>query len=155
RSERTRLELFTPAEARGYLEQVRERTLATLSSSRLDGDDPLLHDAFVYGLVLQHELQHQETMLLTLQQLGAVGYPLPDLGAVPARPLVTGEVRIDGGTVVVGTNDEPWAYDNERPAHEVELAPFWIDAAPVTNEDYAAFVDAGGYEDERLWSADG
>jgi iron(II)-dependent oxidoreductase len=155
RSERTRLELFTPAEARSYLEQVRERTLATLSSARLEGDDPLLRDAFVYGLVLQHELQHQETMLLTLQLLGPVGYPLPDLGAATTGRQPWGEVRIDGGAAVVGTDDDPWAYDNERPSHEIELAPFWIDAVPVTNGAYAAFVAAGGYEDERLWTADG
>ena len=154
RSERKLLELFTPSEARSYLEQVRERTLTTLSFTRLDGDDPLLRDAFVYGLVLQHELQHQETMLLTLQLLGAVGYPLPEIDRALARA-GSGEVRIAGGTVVIGTDDEPWAYDNERPARDIDLAPFWIDVAPVTNGAYAAFVMAGGYDDERLWTAEG
>ena len=40
----------------------------------------------------------------------------------------------------MGTDDEPWAYDNERPAHDVDVAAFWIDAAPVSNGEYVAFV---------------
>ena len=48
-----------------------------------------------------------------------------------------------GGTVVVGTSEDPWAYDNERPAHEVELAPFRIDVDPVRNRDYLEFVSRG------------
>ena len=46
----------------------------------------------------------------------------------------------------------PWAYDNERPEHEVHLAPFRIGARPVSNGEYAAFVAAGGYGDDRVWS---
>jgi iron(II)-dependent oxidoreductase len=62
---------------------------------------------------------------------------------------------VEGGTFVLGTSTEPWAYDNERPAHEVDLPPFWIDTAPVSNARYAEFVDDGGYDDERLWHPDG
>jgi iron(II)-dependent oxidoreductase len=54
----------------------------------------------------------------------------------------------------MGSTD-PWAYDNERPAHEVDLPSFQIDRAPVTNAEYAAFVAAGGYGDRELWSSEG
>jgi iron(II)-dependent oxidoreductase len=64
-------------------------------------------------------------------------------------------VRFPGGTVDVGTDDRSQSYDNERPAHQVELAPFWIDAAPVTNGEFRAFVEDGGYTRPELWQEEG
>ena len=58
---------------------------------------------------------------------------------------------VDRGRFVMGTDGEPWAYDNERPAHEVHVPAFWIDAAPVTNGEYVEFIAAGGYDDARWW----
>jgi iron(II)-dependent oxidoreductase len=55
----------------------------------------------------------------------------------------------------MGTDDEAWAYDNERPAHIVDLPAFRIDAAPVTNAGYAEFVAAGGYDEPRWWTDEG
>ena len=52
----------------------------------------------------------------------------------------------------MGTDAEPWAYDNERPAHVVDLAPFRIGTSPSPTREYAAFVESDGYADERLWS---
>ena len=49
-------------------------------------------------------------------------------------------VRFPGGRVEIGTDDRSAAYDNERPAHAVEVAPFWIDAHPVTNQDFLVFI---------------
>jgi iron(II)-dependent oxidoreductase len=63
-------------------------------------------------------------------------------------------VEIDGGPFLMGA-DDAWAYDNERPRHQVELAPFRIDRNPVTNAEYRAFVEDGGYADSRLWGAEG
>jgi iron(II)-dependent oxidoreductase len=64
-------------------------------------------------------------------------------------------VAVGGGTTTIGTDSEPWAYDNERPAHDVVLAPFRIGAAPVTNAEFAAFVESGGYADAGAWSTAG
>jgi iron(II)-dependent oxidoreductase len=66
-----------------------------------------------------------------------------------------GFVAVEGGDVTLGTDAVPWAYDNERPEHRVRLAPFRIGATPVSNGEYAAFVDAGGYDDDRVWSVAG
>jgi gamma-glutamyl hercynylcysteine S-oxide synthase len=52
----------------------------------------------------------------------------------------------------MGTDTEPWAYDNERPAHRESVAAFRIDTTAVTNRAYAQFVDAGGYDDRACWS---
>ena len=62
---------------------------------------------------------------------------------------------VPAGPFNMGTSTEPWALDNERPAHQVDVPAFWIDTFPVTNADYAAFVDAGGYDDPRWWTAGG
>jgi iron(II)-dependent oxidoreductase len=55
----------------------------------------------------------------------------------------------------MGTSDDPWAYDNERPAHLVELPAYYIDVEPVTNAEYIAFMEAGGYDEPRYWTSKG
>jgi iron(II)-dependent oxidoreductase len=153
RGERSSLPILTPPEARAYLESVRRDALRVLEDMRFDDSDPLLRDSYVYGLVLQHELQHQETMLQTLQ-LSGVPYATPahdDLKA-PPKP---DDVLVPAGPFTLGTNEQPWAYDNEQPAHVVELPAFWIERHPVTNERFAEFVEDGGYRKRGYWSDDG
>jgi iron(II)-dependent oxidoreductase len=153
RGERSRLPILSPPEARAYLESVRRQALRILESVPLDDSDPLLRGAYVYGLVLQHELQHQETMLQTLQ-LSGVAYATPphdDLRSAP-RPE---DVVVSAGPFTLGTNEHPWAYDNEQPAHVVELPAFSVERHPVTNERFAEFVEDGGYRKRRYWSDDG
>jgi gamma-glutamyl hercynylcysteine S-oxide synthase len=149
RSERAALELLTPAEAQRFAADVRRRSLELLDSVDL-GSERLLDDAFVYGMLIQHEHQHVETMLQTLQ-LRDAPYPLMEEALPPARAPARPEMLVEGGTFVMGTEDEAWAYDNERRAHEVELPAFWIDTVPVTNAAFREFVEAGGYDDRRLW----
>jgi iron(II)-dependent oxidoreductase len=67
---------------------------------------------------------------------------------------VTGDVLVPAGSFLMGSTD-PWAYDNERPQHEIELPAFRIDRSLVTNAEFADFIDAGGYDDRDLWSDDG
>lgn len=147
RNERSDLPILRPAAAWSYLEAVRERTLETLESVDLDSEDPLLRDGYVFGLVLQHERQHNETMLQTIQLAG-----VEHAGGGPGAVRHRGEVLVDAGPFEQGTSEQPWAYDNERPAHEVHVGAFTIDSAPVTNAEYRAFVEAGGYRDRRWWS---
>ena len=151
RAEREALPLLRGEEAFASVADVRERTLALLGEIELDPDDPLLADGFAYGMVIQHEQQHCETMLQTLQ---LSGLELPD--PEPARPAcAAGEAVVEEGAFVLGAEDEPWAYDNERPAHEVELETFAIDRWPVANGDYAAYVEATGAEPPQFWERDG
>jgi iron(II)-dependent oxidoreductase len=150
RDERPSLELMNPAKARAYLAEVRARVLDVLRRSELGVDDRLLRDGFVFGLVVQHEQQHVETMLQTLQ-LSGLEHP----GGGPAA-VGHGDLElVDGGPCSIGS-DEPWAYDNELPVHEVLLEPFRIATAPVTNGEYAAFLAAGGWDEPPLaWERDG
>jgi iron(II)-dependent oxidoreductase len=155
RIERAELGLMSPAEARSYLAEVRERALGVLTRVELGTDgNPLLADGFVYRMVIQHEHQHCETMLAALQ-LRDGAYPLPDWEPPSARTLERPEVLVDGGAFELGTSGDPWAYDNERPAHAAATGPFWIDTAPVTNRAFLEFVQAGGYDDRRVWTEAG
>ncbi|MBD0349171.1 MAG: ergothioneine biosynthesis protein EgtB [Thermoleophilia bacterium] len=155
RSERAALELLTPEEARRYAADVHARALALLERVDFDGD-PLLRDGFVYGMVVQHEHQHVETMLATLQ-LRDAPHPIGRERSLRWRAREHAEVLVEAGPFVMGTtaSDEPWAYDNEQRAHELELPAFWIDTVPVTNAAYLEFVEAGGYAESRHWSVDG
>jgi iron(II)-dependent oxidoreductase len=107
-------------------------------------------------MVLQHEYQHNETILQTLQlKLGApyapvVRFDLP--AAPPARASLGDMVRFPGGAVEIGTDDRSEAYDNERPRHAAEVRPFFIDVNPVTNGDFLLFIAAGGYAKPEYWS---
>ncbi len=154
RRNRPSLPLLGPAEARRYLSGVRGRVLDVLDLVDLDDPDPLRASGFVFGLVVQHEHQHDETMLATLQLSKEPG--LVRDGDLPAgRTAAPEEVFVPAGPFTMGTDTLPWAYDNERPAHQVDLPAYWIDRVPVSNRDYAAFIADGGYGDPRWWDPEG
>ncbi len=150
RSERVQLPILRPDRARTYMRDVREAVLALLPQLSLDDGGPLLERGFVVGMVAQHELQHGETMAQTLALAGLPG-PAPH---APPEVAASGDVTVPGGSFTLGGTD-PWAYDNERPAHVVDLPAFRIDRSLVTNSEYAAFVDDGGYRDHDVWSEEG
>jgi iron(II)-dependent oxidoreductase len=155
RRDRPSLDLLDRTATGRYLTDVRSRAVDRLDAVSLDVESPLLRDGFVYGMVVQHEHQHDETLLATLQLMADFAHPDVDGDGAPAPVAphaLTADVAVPGGAHVVGTDDEPWAYDNERPAHVVELEPFRIDTTAVTNREYAAFVEAGGYDDAAHWT---
>ncbi|PSL00199.1 iron(II)-dependent oxidoreductase [Murinocardiopsis flavida] len=157
RASRVELPLLSPEEAVAYNERVRSRVLDTLADARFGPGPALLADGFVYGMVIQHEHQHDETMLAT-HQLRADGPLLPEgdaAGAPPGARHPGGEVLVDAGPFTMGTSADPWTYDNERPAHTVSLPAFHIDVRAVSNAEYQEFMAAGGYDDPRWWSEDG
>lgn len=150
RAERGELPFLPPAAAGAFVDDVRSRALELLEDLEPNGD-PLLDDGFVFGLVVQHELQHIETMAQTMQ-LGGLPLAWPRLPVVSA----SGESLIPSGVFRLGAGSgERWPYDNELPAHEVELRSFRIARGLVTNADYLAFMDADGYGDRALWSEAG
>jgi iron(II)-dependent oxidoreductase len=131
------------ADAIEFMDAVRERALSVL-----DRVDP-----FIAEMLVQHEHQHNETMLQTLQ-LAEPGVYSPRR---PARDgaAASGSIEVEAGGYAIGDAGEGFAYDNERPRHEVELAAYRIDRAPVTNERYREFVEDGGYARRELWSEAG
>ena len=153
RKERAKLAILGPAEARRHIAMVRGRVFDVLDKVELDPAVPLLNDGFVYGMVAQHEHQHDETMLATLQLMASPSPYAHGGGPTPVPAAVAGsETLIPGGPFVMGTDTHPFAYDNERPAHRVDIGPYRIDTFPVTNRQYLGFIEAGGYDDPRFWS---
>ncbi|MGY5127091.1 ergothioneine biosynthesis protein EgtB [Streptomyces nigrescens] len=154
RSERPSLPLLAPDEAHGYVAEVRGRVLDILESTPLHGG-PLLDSGFAFGMIAQHEQQHDETMLITHQlRTGPAVLTAPE--PPPASDdILPAEVLVPGGPFTMGTSTEPWALDNERPAHRRLVPGFLIDTTPVSNGAYQRFIEAGGYEEPRWWAAAG
>ena len=108
---------------------------------------------------LHHEQQHQELILTDIKHvLGSNPlHPAYD-EALPHRtgPTVPLQWReYEGGEAELGADGEGFAYDNERPRHAVLLRPFALASRPVTNGEYLAFVEDGGYATSDHWLADG
>jgi gamma-glutamyl hercynylcysteine S-oxide synthase len=174
RSERPTLPLLPPAEARSYAGEVRGRVLDLLERAPLSGE-ALVDRGFAFGMIAQHEQQHDETMLITHQLRngppvlqapppgadalagpGLAGLSRPSGAEAPAGAFsLPSEVLVPGGPFTMGTSTEPWSLDNERPAHTVDVPAFFIDTTPVTNARYAEFIADGGYDNPRWWSPAG
>ncbi|MFN8583264.1 MAG: ergothioneine biosynthesis protein EgtB [Gemmatimonadaceae bacterium] len=156
---RVRGELVYPTldECWEIMNEIRRRVIEKLETLDWTGPSPLLRAGYVVHMVLQHEYQHNETMMQTLQLKKGAPYPTSDRRALPSTPLhqVGGMVRFPGGEVTIGTNDRRVAYDNERPRFRMVVRPFRIDVAPVTNGDYLRFMEDGGYARRELWSPEG
>ena len=158
RAIRGELPKLSGTEARAYLARVRAQVLAHLVRAGTFKEDPLRHAGFVWGMVAQHEHQHCETLLQALQLMESPPWQPPSQARLPAvaREVVTGrEVLIPAGPFVMGTDDEPWAYDNEKPAHVVNLPAFFIDVHPVTCGQFQDFIRDGGYRQKALWTEAG
>ncbi len=147
RKTRGELPILRDAELRAYLADVRERTLEVLGKVEIDAEaeDPLLREGFVYEMLIAHEQQHNETMLQLLiwstatvaQRRGwSRGSRHRSERRVAGRARACGEsprpemIAVDGGAYAIGASPIGFAYDNERPRHQVELAPFEIDRTP-------------------------
>lgn len=151
----TRWDLPLPSmeETCAYIEAVLERVL-----ERLACREPTASEVYFHRLAIFHEDMHDEAFTYTRQTLG---YPklsfcaFEPKAAVSAGPL-PGDIEVPGGRFLLGaTKDIPFVFDNEKWAHPVEVAPFSIARAPVTNVEYAAFVQSGGYRRQDLWCAEG
>ena len=149
------LRLPTLDESAALMAEIRSRVIDRFDRVELDDEHALLHDGYVYHMVLQHEYQHGETILQTLQLKQGAPYQPPRRRALPERTTTIESgamVLFPGGDVEIGTNDRSVAYDNERPTHLVRLAPFLIDVAPVSNGAYLEFMEADGYRRREFWS---
>ncbi len=151
RADRGELPYLRRAEALDYLAAVRERALAAVEHEGGIGDG-VLHE-----LVIRHEQQHTETMLQTME-LARLPAPADRLAApAPGAAGLTGLelVEVPAGPCTIGAGPDGFAYDNERPRHQLELPAFQIGRVPVTNASWLSFAEGGGYERREWWSDEG
>jgi gamma-glutamyl hercynylcysteine S-oxide synthase len=154
RAARGDLPLLRRAESLRYLDDVRAETLLAIRGADFPVGDPLRAGGFVAAMLAQHEAQHGETILQTIQLIDQLVYEPPRRENAPgALAAVDAErtVLVPAGPFIMGTDDRLRAYDNERPAHEVHVPAFRIDVCPVTNARYLAFIVAGGYAQREHW----
>jgi iron(II)-dependent oxidoreductase len=144
----------TPRQVRGDLEFLRGAELAEyMASVRALAVEAPVTDGELHELVIRHELQHTETMLQAMRIAGVT------------PPSFTGPHRVNGsglelvevpeGPFEIGSGDEGFAYDNERPRHTDDIARLEIGRTPVTNATWLSFAEGGGYERREWWSDEG
>lgn len=154
--DRWTLPLPSLAQTREYMQRVGDALV-----ERLQGHEPDAAETYLYLLSVLHEDMHGEAFTYMRQTLS---YPAPPLGSLRADALpaalgggpLPGDVDIPGGTFYLGaTPEQPFVFDNEKWAHSVEVAPFRMARAPVTNAEFAAFVADGSYQRRDWWSSQG
>ena len=139
-----------------YITEVLRRSVA-----RLEGREATAADVYFYTLAALHEDMHAENLTLILHTHGYRRPVLSRYDSVWMSPPVDPayrphDVDVPGGVFMLGAaRDEPFVFDNEKWAHPVHVAPFRIAATPVTNAEFQAFVDDGGYEHRSCWSRRG
>jgi iron(II)-dependent oxidoreductase len=143
---RWQLDLPDRAGTFGYMADVLARQEDMLGGA-LAGDA-----RYFYELAIRHEDMHVEALTYSRQTLA---YAPPGLGQAkrPAGGALPGDTAVPGGSWRLGsTAADGFVFDNEKWAHETALTPFRIARAPVTNAEFAAFIDAGGYGVREFWS---
>ncbi len=149
---RWRLPLLPRVETEAYLKTVRDAVIRRCGSPELSPEE-----RYYILLSLFHEDMHTEAFTYTRQTHGWAPpsfLPSPEERAadVEGTGPWPGDVEAPGGSFPLGAStDEPFVFDNEKWAHPVELAPFGIARAPVTQAEYRLFVEDGGYHRAEWW----
>ncbi|MGE0825571.1 MAG: SUMF1/EgtB/PvdO family nonheme iron enzyme [Candidatus Binatia bacterium] len=147
-----------------YLHTVRTQVMAFLATVEFRAADPLLAEANIFNMVLQHEEQHLEIMTLIRQLLVAdrCGEERIATASRPTENTCQGDaspaeemVHVPAGPFLMGSNELGLTLDNERPQHEVTVGGFYVQRFPVTNEAFLQFIDQGGYRTRAWWSPEG
>jgi len=147
------------AEVLAYRNRVRACVLESVDAVAERAPAHLMaRDARVFSMVVEHELMHQETLLYMLQELAYDRKVRPSWlpPAVVGRGRSPATVPVAAGMATLGAEltDVSFAWDNESPSVEVFVPGFRIDATPVTNGEFLAFLDDGGYGRCELWAPD-
>jgi ergothioneine biosynthesis protein EgtB len=139
-------------EYRAYIDRHVAELLETAPEETLETVAPLIE------IGLNHEQQHQELMLTDIKHVFSVNPLRPAYRdrppeTAPAGPLAW--VPFDGGLHEIGHDGTSFTYDNETPRHRHYLEPYRLADRLVTNGEYLAFMDDGGYERADLWLSEG
>ena len=149
------LPIYSLSEITDYMARILDALV-----ERLDGGLEDERDSYLYQFTTFHEDMHDEAFTWARQTLS---YPTPQFAPdgprpdrTPAAGALDGDAEIPGGAFALGAHrEDAFVFDNEKWAHEIVVPAFAMARAPVTNRQFAAFVEDGGYDTESLWSADG
>lgn len=135
-----------------------DTTLRYLKDVRAAVDERLIRDAgnpalqYFAQLSALHEEMHAEALTYTRQTLA---YPELRPSLAISGNFCGGDVEIAGGPFQLGALDDGnFVFDNEKWAHTVDVKTFRMARVPVTNAQFAEFVDAGGYREQCWWDAE-
>ncbi|PZO01403.1 MAG: L-histidine N(alpha)-methyltransferase [Alphaproteobacteria bacterium] len=137
-----------------YRHEIDRRMVDHLSRGLTSG-----HERYLFTLGLHHDEQHQELFAMDILNLMSRS-PLEPAAYVeePRRAAVQSAIggvqSFDRGLVTIG-HSEGFAFDNEGPSHKVWLEPYALARDLVTNGDWIAFIEDGGYRRHEFWLADG
>jgi ergothioneine biosynthesis protein EgtB len=148
----TRPDAAEVAAYRRHVDAAVAQLIETASDAALDDILPIVE------LGLHHEQQHQELILTDILHAFAQNPTAPAYDAAwswPRQHSGDGFVTIDGGVYTIGHAGSGFSFDNEGPRHEVLLQPVRLARALVTNGEWLAFIQDGGYETPALWLSDG
>lgn len=149
------------AQVRAYRADVDARIARLLAGELARDERERL--TMLLALGLEHEQQHQELLLTDVKHLLAQSALFPayldsvDSAAPPARQAAqpTAWLAFEGGLAQIGHAGDGFCFDNELPRHPQYVAPFELASALVTNGEFLAFIEAGGYRTAHLWLAEG
>jgi ergothioneine biosynthesis protein EgtB len=155
RTDRGNLSRPSVDEVYAYRKYVDEAMAALIAA----GPGKELETIIVLGL--NHEQQHQELLYTDIKYILGHNPLFPawsdhdiDEGAPPQQP-ASGILSIPAGICEIGYEGDQFCFDNELSRHKVYLNEFQIAADLVTNGEWLAFIEAGGYKDFRFWHAEG
>jgi len=144
---------------RAFADEADRRVIDALAHAELDQPGhPLLDRSEAVFAILEHEEMHQETLLYMWHRLpfdqkkAPAGYRPRSGGVVPAQEWVD----VPAGPATLGTSREDvvFGWDNEHPDLRVAVEPFSIERHDVTNARFMDFVEGGGYDEPKWWTAD-
>jgi ergothioneine biosynthesis protein EgtB len=150
----------TVKETVAYRNHIDEQMLRFLEAADHRDVDKLIR------LGLEHEMQHQELLVYDIKHLLCDQFNAPIKPSPVVQAGVNGMAEIEGGLIWIGYSNEyesgsrpphanEFAFDNEKPGHQVFLRDFALDKAPVSVGNYLEFMSDGGYENFKWWFSEG
>ncbi|RZI43272.1 ergothioneine biosynthesis protein EgtB [Herbaspirillum sp. HC18] len=141
-------------EIREYRRNVDDRMARLFSGQNLTAEFLALVETG-----LQHEQQHQELMLTDVKHLLSMNPLCPAYSCEPLMPAATSSPlewrEFDASIVEIGHTGDGFCFDNETPRHRQFLEPFALASRQVTNAEFRAFIEDGGYADPTFWLSEG
>lgn len=133
--------------------EIRSEHLMRLANPGMMPNHPLLDNQRFLWFLLQEQAKDYERMLIVLNQRQARAIETDHRveRALSAKPLEADVQEVAQGHYRIGARDDPMAYDIELPPQAVKLSAFRIARLPVSNAQFLAFMQAGGYQEHAYW----